>query len=356
MVVKRGGRWAMALGVGALIVAAAGAGGWALATVLQPADDPLTSTAHTTAEVQQGVVGSSLSLNTVAKWTEQQAGTNQAAGVVTGINVHPGDEVSDGDILYRVGERPVAIAEGTVPMYRAIGEGNNGADVAQVQRMLAALGFYGAVADGEAGAMTVEAIKDWQESLGLERTGAVELGDLIFVPVLPTRVTLDSELIDRGLTLVGGEAVVSALPVSPDFTIPVTDRQAAMMPTGTAVQITAPDGGEWLATVGEQEITEHSDIVMRLEPVTGETICGDQCGNIPVTGEARLTSTIVTVPPIEGLVVPSAALVTDAQGAMFVIDADGTPHPVTVLGSARGMSAIDGVEAGMRVRVPATEK
>lgn len=350
---RRVGVWIGAL---AAAVVLAGASGWALATVLRPAEDPLAATAFTFVSVEPGEVGSSLSLNTVAKWEPTPVGVNQAAGVVTSVAVAPGDEVAAGAVLYTVGLRPVVIAQGEVPVFRPIGAGVKGADVAQLQEMLAQLGFYGGAADGDAGAGTARAISDWQESLGLPRTGNTELGDVIFVPALPTRVSLDDEVIVRGATLAGGEEVVLGLPSTPVFTIPVTTTQAGMIPTGTEVHISTPDGGTWLAVATDQTLEEQSqNVIVGLGALGGGVICGDQCGQIPVTGEARLSSTIVTVPAVQGLVVPSAALVTGASGEVAVIDEAGERHAVTVVASARGMSVIEGAAQGLRVRVPATD-
>ncbi len=303
--------------IGVLIAAVvlAGVAGWALATVLRPADDPLEATAFTFVSVEPGQVGSSLSLNTVARWEPTPVGVNQAVGVVTAVAVAAGDDVSAGTVLYTVGLRPVVIAQGEVPAFRAIGSGTRGDDVAQLQQLLSQLGFLDGEADGEARWSTVEAIADWQESLGLARIGTVELGDVIFVPHLPTRVSLDVEAIARGTSVSGGEEVVLALPPSPVFTVPVTATQAGMIPTGTQVRITAPDGSVWDAAATDQAVEAQSqNVVVGLGAPGGEVICGDQCGQIPVTGEALLSSTIITVPSVEGLVVPSAALVTDASG------------------------------------------
>lgn len=347
----RVGVWVVALVVAVVL---AGGAGWALATVLRPAEDPLSATGFTFVSVEPGEVGSSLHLNTVAAWQPVPVGVNRAVGVVTGVAVAPGDEVSAGSVLYTVGLRPVVIAQGEVPAFRAIGSGTVGADVAQLQLMLSQLGFFDGEVDGEAWWSTGEAIADWQESLGLQRTGTVEAGDVIFVPALPTRVSLDAETVARGMSLGGGEEVVLALPSSPVFTVPVTATQANMISTGTQVQIAAPVGGVWEAVTADQVVDEQSQsVIVHLRAPEDGVVCGEECGQIPVIGEARLSSTIVTVPTVVGLVVPSAALVTGASGRVGVIDESGAHHAVTVVSSARGMSVIEGVAQGTRVRVPA---
>lgn len=88
-------RGRVVLPIAAAVVAATGLG-WAGATVLTPPPDVLASQTHTYVEVTNGEVGSSLSLNTVAEWIQSPLGSNQAAGVVTSIDVEPGHEVDAG--------------------------------------------------------------------------------------------------------------------------------------------------------------------------------------------------------------------------------------------------------------------
>jgi peptidoglycan hydrolase-like protein with peptidoglycan-binding domain len=222
--------------------------------------------------------------------------------------------------------------------------------------MLAALGHYGGAVDGIVGVRTVEAIRAWQKALDVEQTGVVDVSDVIYVPDLPTRVSLDDAVIARGNLVAGGESVVRALSTAPEFRVPVTEAQAAMMPTGTRVEITSPGGDLWTAAAGKQVVDSQSgSIDISLDPLDGGSICGDECSQIPVNGEALLGSVIVTAEEVSGLVVPSAALVTGADGQVAVIDRSGDRFAVKVIASARGMSVIEGVDEGMDVRVPGTE-
>lgn len=346
-------RWWTPVLLFTLVAALAGASGWAGAVALRPADDPLAASTYTFASVEQGEVGSSLSLNTVAVWQPSPVGANQSSGVVTGVNIAPGDEVAQGSVLYTVDLRPVVIAIGDVPAFRSIAQGTRGQDVAQLQSMLQTLGIYNGTVDGDAGAGTARAIRTWQESLGVPQTGIAELGDVIFVPTLPTRVSLDTTIIARGLPVAGGEQAVRALPAAPTFTIPMTDSQAAVVPTGTSIEITAPDKSTWLAVTTEVVRDDQTQtVVAHLAGADGKPICVQDCAQVPVAGEARLASRIVTVPTVEGLVVPAAALATSASGDLYVVDEAGEQIPVTVVASARGMSVVDGVTQGTRVRVP----
>ncbi len=336
---------------GALVAAAAA---WAMATVITPAEDPLEETRFTVVTVVPGEVGSTIQLNAAAEWTATPIGVNRAMGVVTSINVAPGDEISQGGTLYTVNLRPVVIASGSVPSFRDIGLGTHGDDVRQLQQMLTDLGFYRGAIAGEAGGVTEAAIRAWQKSMGVEQTGVVLSGDVVFVPTLPTRLIVEPEIVERGSTLSGGEPTIAALPDSPSFRVPVTDAQAAMMPSGTRVDITSPQGNTWTAYAAEQTRDDTTGTVnIALTAPAGGTICGDSCAEIPIAGEPSLLSArIVTVESVAGLVVPSSALVSSADGTLQLIDDEGTRITVTVLGSARGMSVVEGATEGMKVRVP----
>lgn len=336
--------------IGALI---AGGAVWAVMTVMQPAEDPLDATSYTYVRVTPGEVGSSMQLNTVAEWESTPVAANRAAGIVTAVTVKAGAEVKQGSELYSVDLRPVVIGAGSVPMFRDVGAGMTGADVKQLQQLLTDLGFYDGPVGGQSGAGTAKAIVAWQKSLGMEQTGVVGVGDVIFVPTLPTRVALDSSMVFPGASLSGGEAAVSELPVSPTFTIPATDAQAALIPTGSRVEITASEGGTWQGFTGEQTRDAGTGTVMvRLAGKDGATICGDQCDQVPVSGQTLMASRVVRVETVEGLVVPSSALVTDAKGQVAVVDEQGDRRPVSVKAAARGMSVIEGIGDGTRVRVP----
>lgn len=353
---RRSWRWARTSLVGLALVVVGAAGTWAVLTVLRPAEDPLASTEHTYVEVASGSVGSSISLNTVAEWSQVPVGANQATGIVTSVAVDAGAEVSQGSTLYTVGLRPVVAAEGDVPMFRDIGAGTSGSDVRQLQGMLSSLGYYGGALDGKAENGTTTAIKAWQRALGVEQTGAVSLGDVIFVPRLPARVAIDPELIHRGISLAGGEDGILSLSDAPQFWIPVTDAQAALMPVGSAVQITAPDGQSWQGVAGEQERdADDGTVTVTVTGVDNAVLCGDSCAQVPVSGQTTFSSKIVTVEQVDGLVVPSAALVTTADGGTAVIDSEDARIPVEIVASAKGISVISGAEEGLRVRVPAQD-
>jgi peptidoglycan hydrolase-like protein with peptidoglycan-binding domain len=352
-------RW-VALGVAILLVGAVV--GWATSTVFTPPKDVLDSTAFTYVELVEGEVGSSITLNTLAEWKAEPIGTNLASGTVTTVGVVAGATVDVGSTLYTVNLRPVVVAQGEIPAFRTLARGDTGADVTQLQNMLRALGFLRSTADGLFGSATENAVRAWQRDIGADRSGVVEAGDIVFVPHLPTRISLDTSVIKRGATLSGGEEVIAGLPLSPEFTVPVSESQAALMPAGTRVDISGPDNAQWVASVVGRETADDGTISMTLESLDDAPICAEECGSLSVAEPALLLSRVETVSVVRGLTVPSAALLSKADGTVVVIDAEGTEYSVTVVTSARGMSIIEGagsassiVESGLAVRVPAKE-
>lgn len=339
---------------GAIVLGVGAGAGWAANTLMSPPQDVLSSETATYTTVAEGEVGSSISLIAVSEWTSVPVGTNRASGVVTGIAAKAGDEVSTGTELYSVNLRPVVIAQGDTPAFRAISAGAEGPDVAQLQQMLASLGFYGGEIDGKAETYTVAAIRAWQKSRDLEQTGSIGVEDVIFVPTLPARVSLDPKSIARGSMLSGGEPAVQILSQAPTFSLSVTDTQARQMPSGTPVEIQSSDDQTWNAVTDEQ-ITDETKgaTTVSLISTDDRSICGDQCALIPVDGQTKLPVKVITSKSVTGLVVPSAALLSVADGKIVVVDEKGRQQPVTVVTSARGMSVIEGVDAGMRVKIPA---
>lgn len=95
----------------------------------------------------------------------------------------PGALIERGRPLYAIDDRPVPLLHGSVPMYRQIGVGLSGNDIAQLEQNLVALGFASAdTADAHFGADDASAVRAWQASLGLPTTGEIDLGAIVFLP------------------------------------------------------------------------------------------------------------------------------------------------------------------------------
>lgn len=112
--------------------------------------------------------------------------SGNASGVVTEV-VAAGDTLSQGDVLYRVNGEPVVVMFGDVPAYRTLrdlSDNMTGEDVLQLETALVALGYDPdelAAVDEEFTDYTATMVERWQEDLGVEEDGIVQLGDVIFI-------------------------------------------------------------------------------------------------------------------------------------------------------------------------------
>lgn len=178
---------------------------------------------------------------------------------------------------------------------------------------------------------------------------------MIFVPQLPG-VFAWSEEVGVGTAVSSGTVVGRLLPASPVFTMTLPPNQRSMVESGMPVTIFA-GAGEWAARLGAiGEPDESGSAVARLEPAEGaESVCGEQCSSIPLSGEGALRARITVIPRQSGTVVPTAALAVGSDGSSAVMDADGAMIPVTVVASASGQALVEGVEVGTRIRVPAEQ-
>lgn len=332
------------------------AGWWAASVALEPPDDPLGEPVPVEFTVSDGVVGRSLRFASVASWQFRDLARNAASGVVTSVGVAPGDEVAAGDVLYSVDLRPVVVAAGGTPMFRDLGLNSDGPDVAQVQELLASLGFYAGEVDGDFGSAVRSAVRDWQDSLGLEDDGVVRVGDVVFVSSLPARVVLADD-VTVGAPLVGGEVVVRELVGDPEFVIRLSPEQRSLVPLSADVFVTF-DGGVWSGRIVEAVEDElRGELLLVLEGSVGGSVCGSDCAAVvPLVGETSFSTEIVVVPETEGPVVPVAGVVTNPDGSASVRMAGGEMAEVTIVAVADGLAVVEGVSAGDVILLPVEEQ
>ncbi len=174
------------------------------------------------------------------------------SGTVTALPAI-GDAVRRGERLYALDGEPVVLMYGAVPPYRDLAEGvGEGKDVEQLERNLAALGYEPGTVDGEFTSATAAAIAAWQEDLGLEASGEVELGRVAFLRG-PQRVTELEATLGEALGGGGGgetEAEASSIRVlrtsSTGRVVSVeleADRQS-IVHRGQRVEVLLPGGAQ----------------------------------------------------------------------------------------------------------------
>jgi peptidoglycan hydrolase-like protein with peptidoglycan-binding domain len=176
------------------------------------------------------------------------------AGTVTALPP-VGDAIRRGERLYALAGEPVLLMYGGVPAYRPLVEGvSEGKDVEQLERNLAALGYEPGTVDQEFTDTTTAAVAAWQEDVGLETSGDVELGRVAFLSG-PQRVTELEATLGEALGGGGGEEAAgeSEPPSSPVLRTSSTRRvvsvkldpdQQSIAKRGQKVQVVLPDGAD----------------------------------------------------------------------------------------------------------------
>ncbi|WP_199199930.1 peptidoglycan-binding protein [Micromonospora sp. RP3T] len=133
---------------------------------------------------------------------------SRLSGTVTRL-AGVGATVKRGEALFWVDDKPVVLLYGKLPAYRELTVGRSGsqqnggdggtpptgtgatppavpatrgADVRQFEQNLQALGYTGFVVDDQFTAQTAGAVRRWQKDLGVEPTGVVELGRVLYSP------------------------------------------------------------------------------------------------------------------------------------------------------------------------------
>ena len=169
----------VALGTGAVLVAAGGSGGVIVSSGAEPVASAAQDAPATTAQVERGTLSAAVSQDGILTYRAQADGSpftvvNHARGVYTRLP-DTGDKVRCGGTLYRVDDRPVVLLCGSVPAYRTLRVGTRGRDVRQLNRHLRLRG-------GAFTARTKRALKALQRRKGMRMSGVLRLGDAVLLP------------------------------------------------------------------------------------------------------------------------------------------------------------------------------
>lgn len=198
-----------------------------------------------TAEVTRGTLTSALRLAGVLTYGEAQP-LSESQGMITSLPT-AGQVISQGQQVYEVEGKPVILMKGERPFWRELSAGvEAGEDVRQLQNNLRDLGFLDREADGKFGWWTEDAVKRWQKSLGMEKTG-------VFDPASVVVIAPDQLRINR-VTAEKGQSDVSPA----TYTVPtrqvqstLTEAQLAELSVGRPVQVQLASGDVMDGTISE---------------------------------------------------------------------------------------------------------
>ncbi|MFJ6571665.1 peptidoglycan-binding protein [Streptomyces sp. NPDC091292] len=174
---------------------------------------------------------------------------SRIAGTLTSVP-QAGDEVKRGKALFEVDDLPVTLMYGSLPAYRTLKTGDEGADVRQLEKNLHALGYTGFTVDDEFTELTADAVKEWQEDRGLEETGAVELGRVVFAP---GAIRVDAVEAEKGDALAPGGKVLTYTGTAKAVTLELDPADQALAKKGVDVAVVLPDDSRIKGRVEEVE-------------------------------------------------------------------------------------------------------
>ncbi|MEV4377571.1 peptidoglycan-binding domain-containing protein [Streptosporangium sp. NPDC049644] len=269
-----------------------------------------------------------------------------------------GDRVTRGGALYRVDDKPVVLMYGTLPAYRTMRIGDEGPDVKQLERNLKALGYTGFTVDDEYTYSTAEAVRQWQEDRGLEESGEVELGRVMFAS---GAVRVDSLQAGEGDPTGPGRKVLTYSGTAKAVTVELGASERRLARKGGKVTVTLPDG----TTIGGR-VEEVSTVIkpggQGQSPTTGVEVVVELRGGKAQKAAAAYVMASVDVTFTAGrrkdvLTVPVAALLALREGGFGVEVVSGSTSsyvPVTTGLFAAGRVEIsgDGITEGTAVGVP----
>jgi multidrug efflux system membrane fusion protein len=343
----------------AIVVAAAGATaaafGFDLASIGQPAESATTGATPETAEVTRRTLTETVTASGDLGYGDAFGLGSLLNGTITGLPA-VGDVLARGDELYSVDDQPVILLYGSLPAYRSLNPGAEGADVKQFEQNLADLGYDGFTVDEEYTDATADAVEEWQEDLGLEETGAVDLGRVVYAPDQIRVDTVDASLGDAAQP---GADLLHYTGLDKVVTVEVDLDDQELVVVGDPVAITLPDGTEAAGAITASETVVQEGDGQDADPTTvlEVTVAADDAAVFDGLDQASVEVGFAGDSAEDVLAVPVEALLGLAEGGYGVEIWDGETTEIIAVETglfADGFVEVTGdrLEAGQSVVVP----
>lgn len=312
------------------------------------------------ATVVRGSLSSQLSAQGTLTYAAQHDGSsydivNQAPGIYSQLPA-PGRTAARGEVLYRVSNGPVILLYGRTPTYRSLTEGDSGPDVRQLNRNLVALGYAAPSTldplSDRFSAATAGALEQLQDHLGEPETGALAVGQAVFLPgsirISAVRATLGAKA-HAGKSIAMGTSTTREVVVNLD----ASDQTAVRV--GDQAQVTLPTGQRTPGAVSAIGTVTGS----ASGPVVPVYVTLNRPGAAGKLAQAPVQVEITTATVKHALVVPVDALMARAGGRYVIetVNRKGLHHLAAItLGrfdDADGTVQVTGnLHSGQRIVVP----
>ncbi|WP_433333934.1 peptidoglycan-binding protein [Spirillospora sp. CA-294931] len=263
-----------------------------------------------------------------------------------------GSTVRRGRPAFKIDDKPVPLLYGSLPLYRTLSSGSEGKDVLQFERNLQALGYTGFTVDKEFSSATADAVERWQEDLGLDETGKVAPGSVLYasgeIRVAERKATVGDKAGGPVLTYTGTTRVVS---------VDLEVKYQKLVRKGSAVSIELPDGATTkgritkVGKVATEGRTEEDPTTIEL------TISIQRQRGLGSYDKAPVQVGLSADSHADVLAVPIAALLARGDGGYGVQVVEGTgvrtvPVETGVFTGGKVEISGSGLKEGMKVGVP----
>jgi len=339
---------AAAVLAGAGTAAALGFGGAAEHAPTRSALPPATTTISRTTLTQTETVDGTLDYGDSTVVNARGA----TGGTITWLPAE-GSVVRRGSAVFEVDADPVPLIYGTTTLYRTLAPGMSGSDVAMVERNLSALGYRGFTADDEYTSATADAVRDWQDDLGLPEDGRVAPGQVV---VAPGQIRVTQRRLATGDTATG--PVLSYSGTTRSVTVPLDVDKQQYVKKGTTASIELPGGARVSGKVSKVGTVATTTTVDNEQTTTLQvTVAVADQKALGTLDQAPVDVVLRTERRENVLVVPVNALVALAEGGygLQVVDGSASRYLAVKTGMfADGRVEVsgNGVTAGLIVGVP----
>jgi multidrug efflux system membrane fusion protein len=201
--------------------------------------------------------------------------TYQGSGTLTAM-ARGGSVVKRGGALYWLDDDPIVLMYGSTPAYRTLEQGiAEGRDVKELEANLVTLGFDPGTVDDTYTSATAAAVSHWQDSIGLEQTGAVLLGRVVF---MPGARRIGEHKASVGTVLSAGAEVLDTSSSRRVVTIALDATKQSLAQKGAGVTVTLPDGSIVRGKIGRvgrvarEESSDSSDPTAQKQLVIDVTV------------------------------------------------------------------------------------
>jgi len=277
------------------------------------------------------------------------------SGTVTGLPA-TGTTVQRGQELYRLDDAPVVLLYGNLPAYRTLAAGVEGADVRQFEQNLHDLGYGGFTVDDQFSAATVTAVKAWQSDLGLDETGAVDLGRVGYAA---GAVRIDEQSVAAGDAVTPNGEVLTYTGTTRVVTVDLEVADQRLAVKDAAVTVTLPDGRRTAGRIAgsstvirpaeNDDDTTETSVEVTVAVDDQQALAGWDQASARVAFTAGSRENVLTV--------PVAALLALAEGGygLQVVDGDRTRVVAVTTGmfaDGRVEVTANGLAEGTTVGIP----